>query len=62
MQWDNTTLFSDDDPADAAFRAEVRTWIAANCPPELINRPDRVPPPDLRPWHRKLYERGWIAY
>jgi alkylation response protein AidB-like acyl-CoA dehydrogenase len=61
MRWDNTTLFSDDDPADAAFRAEVREWIAANCPPELINRPDRVPPTDLKPWHRKLHARGWIA-
>ena len=24
MQWDNTTLFSDDNPADRAFREEVR--------------------------------------
>jgi hypothetical protein len=32
MQWDNTTLFSDDDPADRAFRAEVRAWIGDNCP------------------------------
>ena len=61
MRWDNTALFSDDDPADAAFRLEVREWIAANCPRELIDRPDRVPPTDLRPWHRKLWERGWIA-
>jgi len=61
MQWDNTTLFSDDDPADRAFRAEVRDWIGANCPRELINRPLRIDPPELKPWHRKLYERGWIA-
>ena len=61
MQWDNTTLFSDDNPADRAFREEVRAWIAANCPKELCDRPLRIDPPELKPWHRKLYERGWIA-
>ncbi len=61
MAWDNTTLFVDDDPADRAFREEVRTWIAENCPTELCNRSTRVDPPELKPWHRKLYERGWIA-
>lgn len=61
MTWDNTTLFSDDNADDLAFRREVRQWIAGNCPPDLINRPDRVNPPEMKPWHRKLYERGWIA-
>ena len=61
MSWDNTTLFADDTPADRTFREEVRAWIAASCPHELCNRPARVDPPELRPWHRKLYERGWIA-
>ena len=61
MTWDNTTLFSDDTPADRAFRDEIRTWIEANCPRELCNRTQRVDPPELKPWHRKLYERGWIA-
>jgi hypothetical protein len=61
MGWDNTTLFSDDDPADRAFRAEVRDWIAGNLPTDLCNRPLRIPPAALKPWHRKLYERGWIA-
>ena len=61
MAWDNTTLFVDDDPADRAFRAEVRDWIAANAPTELCNRPTRIDPPELKPWHRRLYERGWIA-
>ena len=59
--WDNTALFADDNPADEAFRQEVRQWVEANCPPELRNRPSRVTPPEVRPWHRKLYERGWIA-
>ncbi|MCX7313367.1 MAG: acyl-CoA dehydrogenase family protein [Alphaproteobacteria bacterium] len=61
MHWDNTTLFSDDNPADRAFREEVRDWVAANCPKELCHRPLRIDPPELKPWHRKLYERGWIA-
>jgi alkylation response protein AidB-like acyl-CoA dehydrogenase len=59
--WDNTTLFVDDNPADRAFRAEVRDWVATNLPTELCNRSRRIDPPELKPWHRKLYERGWIA-
>jgi alkylation response protein AidB-like acyl-CoA dehydrogenase len=61
VAWDNTTLFVDDDPADRAFRAEVRDWVAANVPSALCNRSTRIDPPELKPWHRKLYERGWIA-
>jgi alkylation response protein AidB-like acyl-CoA dehydrogenase len=61
VAWDNTTLFVDDDPADRAFRAEVRDWLAANLPAALCNRSTRIDPPELKPWHRKLYERGWIA-
>jgi alkylation response protein AidB-like acyl-CoA dehydrogenase len=61
MHWDNTTLFSDDDPADAAFRREVRDWVREHCPRELLQRIDRVTPPELKPWHRLLHERGWIA-
>jgi len=59
--WDNTTLFVDDDPADRAFRAEVRDWVAQNLPAELCNRSRRIDPPELKPWHAKLYARGWIA-
>jgi len=61
VSWDNTTLFVDDDPADRAFRQEVRDWITQNLPVELCNRSTRIDPPELKPWHRKLYERGWIA-
>lgn len=61
MNWDNTTLFSDDNPADRAFREEVRDWVAANCPKNICHRAYRIDPPELKPWHRKLYERGWIA-
>jgi alkylation response protein AidB-like acyl-CoA dehydrogenase len=61
MNWDNTTLFTDDTDADCEFRAEVREWVTANCPASLRHRPDRIEPPELKPWHRKLAERGWIA-
>jgi alkylation response protein AidB-like acyl-CoA dehydrogenase len=61
LSWDNTTLFIDDDPGDRAFRQEVRDWIAQNLPAELCNRSVRIDPPELKPWHRKLCERGWIA-
>ena len=55
MSWDNTTLFVDDDPADRAFRQEVREWMAQNLPAELCNRPSRIDPPELKPWHRAMY-------
>ena len=61
VPWDNTTLFADDDPDDRAFRHEVRAWIAQNLPGGLCNRSARIDPPELKPWHRQLYERGWIA-
>ena len=48
---------------DAAFRDEVRAFIAENYPAEM-----RVPNPetDLTKeqsllWHRILYRKGWIA-
>ncbi len=53
--------FTSDSAEEAAFRAEVRAWIDANAPRELCHRAHRVEPAELRPWHRKLYERGWIA-
>jgi len=61
MAWDIASLFSDDTPDDRRFRAEVRDWVNDNCPRELCHRRDRIDPPTLKPWHRKLYERGWIA-
>jgi alkylation response protein AidB-like acyl-CoA dehydrogenase len=61
MPWDIASLFSDDTPEDTQFRAEVRDWIHDNCPRALCHRRDRIDPPELKPWHRRLYERGWIA-
>ena len=61
MPWDIASLFSDDTVEDRNFRQEVRDWIAANCPRELCHRRHRIAPPELKPWHKKLFERGWIA-
>jgi alkylation response protein AidB-like acyl-CoA dehydrogenase len=61
MAWDIASLFSDDTPDDRRFRAEVRDWLHDNCPRELCHRRDRIDPLTLKSWHRKLYERGWIA-
>src|SRR5260221_11140748 len=48
---------------DAAFRDEVRAFIAENYPAEM-----RVPNPEtdlskeqMLLWHRILHKRGWIA-
>ena len=48
---------------DAAFRDEVRTFIAENYPQEM-----RVPNPEtdltkeqMLLWHRLLHKKGWIA-
>jgi alkylation response protein AidB-like acyl-CoA dehydrogenase len=35
--------------------------VAANAPRELCHRRDRIQPPELKPWHKKLFQRGWIA-
>ena len=37
------------------------TGSRRTCRRSLCNRPTRIDPPELKPWHRKLYERGWIA-
>ncbi|MES1265974.1 MAG: acyl-CoA dehydrogenase family protein, partial [Variovorax sp.] len=47
--------------ADAAFRAEVRAWLAANVPDALRHKTFRPPPAQGMPWYRALSARGWIA-
>lgn len=54
-------LLSVDSEEDREFRAEVRSWIEANAPPEICHSAYRITVDDLRPWHRALYDRGWIA-
>jgi len=57
----STFSFMKDSKEDAAFRLEVRDWLEANLPEELLGWVTRPPPNLMRAWHKKLYERGWIA-
>ncbi len=62
-----------DSPEEAAFRAEVRRFIAENLPPAFRQREPEwgmfntarnrypVPPEEQRLWRKRLAARGWIA-
>jgi alkylation response protein AidB-like acyl-CoA dehydrogenase len=54
-------MFRRDTDEEARFRGEVRSWVAANLPASLRDRTTRPSPLELKPWHRKLHERGWAA-
>jgi alkylation response protein AidB-like acyl-CoA dehydrogenase len=47
--------------AEAAFRSEVRAWLAANVPDALRHGTFRPLPAEGMPWYRALSQRGWIA-
>ena len=59
-----------DSPAEAAFRAELRAWLAAHLPShrqvhpasddELTLHPDRSFDA-CRAWHRRMYAGGWVG-
>ena len=55
------SLFHRDTPEETAFRTEVRTWLEANVPAETLHELDVTNPEVSRQWHRKLWQRGWIA-
>ena len=53
-----------DTPEEAAFRAEVRDWIAANLPEDLRGHrggAQRFEGPELRAWSKKLSEAGYMG-
>jgi alkylation response protein AidB-like acyl-CoA dehydrogenase len=54
-------MFRQDSAEDAAFRAEVRTWLEANLPHDLRGLTARPHPPVIMPWYRAVSKRGWIA-
>jgi len=47
--------------SDAEFRAVVRAEFEANYPTELRYSPHRLRWSVLRPWYRRMAEKGWIA-
>lgn len=47
--------------ADAAFRNEVRDWLATHAPDALRHRTFRPLPIEGMPWYRALSQRSWIA-
>jgi alkylation response protein AidB-like acyl-CoA dehydrogenase len=59
-----------DSPAEAAFRAELRAWLATHLPAhrevhpasddELTLHPDRSFDA-CRAWHRRMYAGGWVG-
>jgi alkylation response protein AidB-like acyl-CoA dehydrogenase len=52
------------DPAIAAFRGEVRTFLREQLPPDMARRTLRgyhPPKADMVAWTRILYARGWSA-
>ena len=46
---------------DEHFRAEVRSWIEANYPPELRFPIERLHRRDTRIWYDRLAGKGWLA-
>ncbi|MGO4331107.1 acyl-CoA dehydrogenase family protein [Cupriavidus sp. 2TAF22] len=46
---------------EAAFRHEVREWLAAHVPDALRHKTFRPLPAEGMQWYRALYQRGWIA-
>jgi len=53
-----------DTPEEAAFRAELREWLAANLPDDLIGHRGgaaRFDEPGLRDWSRTLHEGGYAG-
>lgn len=53
-----------DSPEEAAFRAELRAWLAAELPPDWADREPHVGRWDFdaaRAWTRKLYDAGYAG-
>jgi alkylation response protein AidB-like acyl-CoA dehydrogenase len=47
--------------SDDEFRQTVRTWVAANYPPEIRNPARRLHWNECSSWYFKLAEKGWIC-
>jgi alkylation response protein AidB-like acyl-CoA dehydrogenase len=47
-------------PEEATFRDEVRSWLEANLPQDLKDKP-QLSKEELLRWHRTLAKKGWVA-
>ena len=54
-----------DTPAEAAFRAEARAWLAEHAPPHELTPGEKMPDTEEadrgRAWMRELYQGGWAG-
>lgn len=53
-----------DTPQEAAFRADLRSWLTANLPEDWSSRPPRPGRMDMdfaREWSRKLHDAGYTG-
>ncbi len=53
-----------DTPDEAAFRAELREWLAEHLPDDWAQRPPSAGRPDeafLRQWSKQLYDGGYVG-
>lgn len=54
-----------DSPAEAAFRAEARAWLAEHAPPHELTPGEKIPDIEEaargRAWMRELYQGGWAG-
>jgi alkylation response protein AidB-like acyl-CoA dehydrogenase len=50
-----------DSPAEAAFRAELRAWIARQLPFPAVPEDDEGRVEYLTAWQRRLHAAGWVA-
>src|SRR5437868_11876736 len=49
-------------PDDAAFRQELRSWLAAHAPPDVVGFPPTSEDVKrLRDWQRTLHAGGWVG-
>ncbi|MCD6663000.1 MAG: acyl-CoA dehydrogenase family protein [Comamonas sp.] len=52
-------------PEEEAFRAEVRTWVRANLPPETAHKVHhalRLTRADMQGWAKILGKKGWLGF